>query len=355
MHEFFADQAPRAVIVCDRRPSLGIYGCPAAVARQDRGGDRGDRRARESERASARGVTSDAGLRQTPSARSVCRPAAAPSDAWLGERAAGPAEAPPDALARSLDLLVRRRAALPVGTFVFVVSDFLEPVPSRRWTRLRGLGWDVTPVLVQDPVWEQSFPRIGGVTVSFVEPGSARPTRRLARSAPGRGPCGGERAPARADDRAVQAARLRPGRRGHQRPGRDHPAPPRLGRTAPVAQASRGMKLVAAVAHERLACRGHRARRPATHPCGGRTCDGRRRRHVHATWSRPGSTRKGSTPRACVSSPIPGPSRRSGRREPGTAPWARPSSSGSSSGSAASILPVPRSKVSAESACPGRA
>jgi hypothetical protein len=31
----------------------------------------------------------------------------------------------------------------------------------------------VTPVVVQDPFWEQSFPRIGGVVVPFVAPGSA--------------------------------------------------------------------------------------------------------------------------------------------------------------------------------------
>ena len=129
VREFFADQAPRAVIVCDRRPSLGIYAAPlpwldkpAAIAEIV-----------ELVRASARAARGDVGL---VSANAVgpffVPPGRAPSNAWLGERAAGPAEAPPDALARSLDLLVRRRAALPVGTFVFVVSDFLEPVPSRR-------------------------------------------------------------------------------------------------------------------------------------------------------------------------------------------------------------------------------
>jgi len=171
VREFFAERAPRAVIVCDRRPSLGIYAAPlpwldkpAAIAAIV-----------ELVVASARAARGDVGL---VSANAVgpffVPPGKAPSNAWLGERAAGgAAEAPPDALARSLDLLVRRRSALPVGTFVFVVSDFLEPVPSRRWTRLRGLGWDVTPLLVQDPVWEQSFPRIGGVVVPFAEPGSA--------------------------------------------------------------------------------------------------------------------------------------------------------------------------------------
>ena len=173
VREFFAEQAPRAVIVCDRRPSLGIYGAPlpwldkpAAIAEIV-----------ELVRASAPAARGDVGL---VSANAVgpffVPPGRASSNASLWERTAGPTEAPPDALARSLDLLVRRRAALPVGTFVFVVSDFLEPVPSRCWSRLRGLGCDVTPILVQDPVWEQSFPRIGGVVVRFAEPGSTRPT-----------------------------------------------------------------------------------------------------------------------------------------------------------------------------------
>src|SRR5207247_6334443 len=78
-----------------------------------------------------------------------------------------------DGLARSLALLVRRRAALPVGTFVFVVSDFIEPPPARLWRLLGSLGWDVTPLVVQDPVWEQSFPRVDGVVLPFSEPGSS--------------------------------------------------------------------------------------------------------------------------------------------------------------------------------------
>ena len=171
VREFFAERAPRAVIVCDRRPSLGIYEAPlpwldkpAAIAGIV-----------ELVVASARAARGDVGLVSANAGGPFfVPPGRAPSSAWLRERAAGTPEAPPDALARSLDLLVRRRAALPVGTFVFVVSDFLEPVPSRLWTRLRALGWDVTPLLVQDPVWEQSFPRIGGVVVPFVEPGSAQ-------------------------------------------------------------------------------------------------------------------------------------------------------------------------------------
>jgi hypothetical protein len=62
-----------------------------------------------------------------------------------------------------LRLLVRHASAFPAGTFVFVLSDFVEAVPPQLWRRLRSLHWDVTPVVIQDPTWEQSFPDVGRV------------------------------------------------------------------------------------------------------------------------------------------------------------------------------------------------
>ena len=65
---------------------------------------------------------------------------------------------------------MRDATTLPAGSFVFVVSDFLQPVPTRVWARLRSLRWDVTPVVVQDPVWETSFPAVGGAAVPLADP-----------------------------------------------------------------------------------------------------------------------------------------------------------------------------------------
>jgi uncharacterized protein (DUF58 family) len=171
VREFFAQRAPRAVIVCDRRPSFGIY--PAALPWLDK--TAAIAAVVELVAASARAAQGDLGLVASgASGPFFLRPGRTTSSARLVDRATGPTDAPPDALASSLGLLARRRAQLPVGTFVFVVSDYLEPVPNRVWMRFRGLGWDVTPVVVQDPVWEQTFPRIGGVLVPFVAPGSPR-------------------------------------------------------------------------------------------------------------------------------------------------------------------------------------
>jgi len=33
-----------------------------------------------------------------------------------------------------------------------------------------GFGWDIVPVVVQDPVWEQSFPDVGGIGLPVAEP-----------------------------------------------------------------------------------------------------------------------------------------------------------------------------------------
>ena len=75
-----------------------------------------------------------------------------------------------DSLDRALGLLLGNRAnSLPAGTFVFVLSDFL-PAPSP--TTLRALvatAWDVIPVVIQDPLWERSFPDISGVTVPLAD------------------------------------------------------------------------------------------------------------------------------------------------------------------------------------------
>jgi hypothetical protein len=64
--------------------------------------------------------------------------------------------------------LIDARRALPAGTFVFLLSDFIEPLDDEAWAEVLELPWDLVPVVIQDPVWEQSFPPIGGVVTPFV-------------------------------------------------------------------------------------------------------------------------------------------------------------------------------------------
>jgi hypothetical protein len=87
---------------------------------------------------------------------------------WLIERRQEPAtgfDAPDDGVAQSLAFLVRARSDLPPGSFVFVLSDFLVPPPDAAWLDAVAQRWDVVPVVIQDPVWEQSFPDAGSVVL----------------------------------------------------------------------------------------------------------------------------------------------------------------------------------------------
>jgi hypothetical protein len=100
------------------------------------------------------------------------RPPRSQADRWEIEARLREAafDAPAGNLALALEQLARRRRDLPAGTFVFVVSDFLDPPSRGAWTRVQGRRWDVVPVVVQDPVWEQDFPAIDGIATPVLDP-----------------------------------------------------------------------------------------------------------------------------------------------------------------------------------------
>jgi len=49
-----------------------------------------------------------------------------------------------------------------------VLSDFLEATPLETWESALDRGWDIVPVVVQDPVWEQRFPDVDRVVAPLV-------------------------------------------------------------------------------------------------------------------------------------------------------------------------------------------
>ena len=56
------------------------------------------------------------------------------------------------------------------GAFVFVISDFFDEslLQGSLWGQLFDDGFDPVPVLVQDPVWEQTFlSEAGGLLLPF--------------------------------------------------------------------------------------------------------------------------------------------------------------------------------------------
>jgi uncharacterized protein (DUF58 family) len=167
VRERFAEEAPRVVIVCDRRPSMGLYeqpfpwlSKPAAVAGIV-----------DSIALSALAARSELGYLDYGSEPYYLPPRTRGRRWELGERVGERTfDAPEDSVERAVGHLARVRADLPSGSFVFVVSDFLARESLESWRRAVSLRWDVVPVIVQDPTWEQSFPDVSGVIVPLAEP-----------------------------------------------------------------------------------------------------------------------------------------------------------------------------------------
>ncbi len=169
VRERFAEEAPRVVVVCDRRPELALAAAGAALAAKGRGDADGCRARLREHRQGAR-------LRRLPRlrgrlrrSRSGARPEATARRGRSGSATSTirRSHAPADGVARSLDFLAGHRRSVPAGSFVFVLSDFLAPPPRPTWARAVELRWDIVPVVIQDPVWEQSFPGVDGVVVPF--------------------------------------------------------------------------------------------------------------------------------------------------------------------------------------------
>jgi hypothetical protein len=193
VRERFAEEIPAVVIVVDRRPEMALYPSdlpwlhkPAAV------------------RAAARVLVASA-LNQrslvayldyathsgeTAAGTPYWEPPRAQANVWraglrerLDDYLSHEFDAPEDNVARALAFLGTMRSAVPIGSFVFVLSDFIEHTPPEFWGQAVNRGWDVVPVIVQDPVWEQSFPPIDGVVMSLADArgGSPRQVRLDAR------------------------------------------------------------------------------------------------------------------------------------------------------------------------------
>jgi uncharacterized protein (DUF58 family) len=167
VRERYAEEAPRVVVLCDRRPSMSLYPPELPwLSKPD-----------------AAAAITDAVVFSALAARGEIGylDLAGGGPYWLAPRsrrrrweiadrvAARDFDAPEDGLERGLDHLARLRSDLPSGSFVFVVSDFLAPPPVDAWLRVQALRWDVVPVVVQDPVWEQSFPELRSVTVPVAD------------------------------------------------------------------------------------------------------------------------------------------------------------------------------------------
>jgi uncharacterized protein (DUF58 family) len=168
VREDFADESPRVVVLCDRRPTVAVAPPPAGRLRK----------AAALEWAlalisrSAVAARSLVGYLDLAEREPYWRPPRTEHQAPIdGER---PFRAAESSVADGLAFLTRERRDLPPGSFVFVVSDFLAPPSREAWRRLHELRLDAVPVVIQDPVWERSFPAVGGVVIPFADPETGR-------------------------------------------------------------------------------------------------------------------------------------------------------------------------------------
>ena len=168
VREHFAEETPTVVLVMDRRPEMALY--PADLPWLSKP---------MASRAAARIIAASAMARRGPLAYVDYERWEAPrtqSNVWSTTPAEridayldGEFSAPQDTVRRSLELLADMRSSVPLGSFVFVLSDFTAPTPLGAWASAVDHGWDVVPVIIQDPVWEQSFPQIDGVLISLAD------------------------------------------------------------------------------------------------------------------------------------------------------------------------------------------
>jgi hypothetical protein len=167
--ERFADEAPRVVVIADRRPSMAIEA--SELRRLDK----------------PKALLSAIDLigQSATAARSLTGylDYAEGEPHWRAPRTETRADAgsferefhaPEDTVSRGLDFLAEHRRDLPTQAFVFVLSDFLVPPHLPAWQRALEHRWELVPVMIQDRVWERSFPDIGGITVPYAEPETGR-------------------------------------------------------------------------------------------------------------------------------------------------------------------------------------
>jgi uncharacterized protein (DUF58 family) len=171
----YADEGPRVVLVADRSPGMAFFGAPLPWL------DKAAAMRRVTEIVVGSAVQAGGFVGYVDWADG--------EPYWLpprGERrlahlrdervATAGWAAPPDGVERALEHLFEHRRNVTAGSFVFVLSDFLEPPSRETWLTAAEHLWDVVPVVIQDPTWEQSFPDVSGIVVPLRDPRTGRVT-----------------------------------------------------------------------------------------------------------------------------------------------------------------------------------
>jgi uncharacterized protein (DUF58 family) len=166
IRERFADEAPRVVVLADRRPSMSIQASKlrtldkpqAIVTALDLIGQ------------SALAARSLTGYLDYADGEPYWRPPRTESRAAPGTFDRD-FHAPDDTVTAGLQFLGEHRRDLPTQAFVFVLSDFIVPPDLDAWQRALEHRWELVPVIIQDPHWERTFPDVGGISIPYADPG----------------------------------------------------------------------------------------------------------------------------------------------------------------------------------------
>ena len=170
VRQTFAEDAPRVVVICDRRPSMSLYARdlpflskPDAV-----------RECITAISASARAARAEIGWCDVARDELWLAPSMVLARGVVERRLESGWDGPQDGLDRALRTVVERQTEAPAGTFVFAVLRF--PLSDRtarlaygdRARARRGAG-DRAGLRV-----EASFPEVGGVTLPIAAPEGGR-------------------------------------------------------------------------------------------------------------------------------------------------------------------------------------
>ena len=173
VRERFAEEAPRVVVVCDRRPGMACFRSPLPWLDKPAA----MRNVFELVLASAAGAGGFVGYLDHADGELYWRPPQLERKLLKlhNERLeSADFKGPSNWLERSLTHLREHRRSATAGTFVFVLSDFIPSPPEELWLTAFEQRWDVIPVVIQDPIWEQSFPDVRGIVVPLRDAASGR-------------------------------------------------------------------------------------------------------------------------------------------------------------------------------------
>jgi uncharacterized protein (DUF58 family) len=168
VRDHYAEDAVRVVIVLDRSPSMRLSPPGLPWLRKPEA----VRIAGSAIVASASATSALLGFAEVGDETWVEHPRRDPTLRLTIERriVEGETNGRVDSVDRAIGELARHPNRFPPGTFVFLISDFFPPPTPDSIRVALSCGWDLVPVLVQDPVWERSFPDVAGVTLPIADP-----------------------------------------------------------------------------------------------------------------------------------------------------------------------------------------